>query len=188
MTPLDVVRVRLQSQTSDTTATSSKPAIQRLGASKLPIPIPGQLLSTPNLGVTACCREVFFMNSNAQVCIAGTRIGGFGPEIIHDGAGCAVQETQKRTINSTFDGLRKIARNEGITTLWRGLSPTLVMTIPANIIYFTGYDYLRFNKNSPVNRYLSDSYSPLLAGSTARTMAAIIVSPVEMFRTRSTLR
>lgn len=124
------------------------------------------------------------MNSNAQVCIAGTRIGGFGPEIIHDGAGCAVQETQKRTINSTFDGLRKIARNEGITTLWRGLSPTLVMTIPANIIYFTGYDYLRFNKNSPVNRYLSDSCSPLLAGSTARTMAAIIVSPVEMFRTR----
>lgn len=190
VTPLDVVRVRLQSQAPDTKSgvQTTKASIQRLGASKLPIPIPaaGQLFQNqpPNLGVTACCREVFFMNSNAEVCIAGTRLGGFGPDIIHNGAGCAVEETQKRTINSTFDGLRKIARNEGITTLWRGLSPTLIMTIPANIIYFTGYDYLRFNKSSPVNRALSDSYSPLIAGSTARIMAAIVVSPVEMFRTR----
>lgn len=99
-------------------------------------------------------------------------------------AGCAVEETQRRTINSTFDGLRKIARNEGITTLWRGLSPTLVMTVPANIIYFTGYDWLRYNKQSPINRLFSDNYSPLVAGATARMVAAGLVSPIEMFRTR----
>jgi solute carrier family 25 protein 39/40 len=97
---------------------------------------------------------------------------------------CAVEETQRRTINSTFDGFRKIARNEGVTTLWRGLSPTLVMTVPANIIYFTGYDWLRFNKQSPINRYFSDNYAPLVAGSTARIVAAGVVSPIEMFRTR----
>lgn len=99
-------------------------------------------------------------------------------------AECAVEETQRRTINSTFDGLRKIARNEGITTLWRGLSPTLVMTVPANIIYFTGYDWLRYNKRSPVNRMANDNYAPLIAGASARTFAAGIVSPIEMFRTR----
>lgn len=77
-------------------------------------------------------------------------------------ADCAVEETQRRTINSTFDGLRKIARNEGFTTLWRGLSPTLVMTVPANIIYFTGYDWLRYNKRSPINQLVSDNYSPLI--------------------------
>lgn len=100
------------------------------------------------------------------------------------GAECAVEETQRRTFNSTFDGLRKIARNEGITTLWRGLSPTLVMTVPANIIYFTGYDWLRFNKQSPINRMFDDNYAPLVAGATARIFAAGVVSPIEMFRTR----
>ena len=105
-------------------------------------------------------------------------------EITIGSAECAVEETQKRTFNSTFDGLRKIARNEGITTLWRGLSPTLVMTVPANIIYFTGYDWLRFNKRSPINRLTSDNYAPLMAGATARVFAAGLVSPIEMFRTR----
>jgi solute carrier family 25 protein 39/40 len=95
-----------------------------------------------------------------------------------------VEETQKRTFNSTFDGLRKIARNEGITTLWRGLSPTLVMTVPANIIYFTGYDWLRFNGQSPINRLFPDSTAPLVAGATARIVAASAVGPIEMLRTR----
>jgi solute carrier family 25, member 39/40 len=97
---------------------------------------------------------------------------------------CAVEETQRRAFTSTFDGLRKIARNEGITTLWRGLSPTLVMTVPANIIYFTGYDWLRFNNASPVNKIVADGYAPLVAGSIARIVAAMVVSPIEMFRTR----
>lgn len=97
---------------------------------------------------------------------------------------CAVEETQRRTFNSTLDAFKKISRNEGVTTLWRGLSPTLVMTIPANIIYFTGYDWLRYNKTSPVNRMINDGYAPLVAGSFARIVAAVVVSPVEMFRTR----
>lgn len=95
-----------------------------------------------------------------------------------------MEETQRRTFNSTLDAFKKISRNEGVTTLWRGLSPTLVMTIPANIIYFTGYDWLRFNHGSPVNRLFNDSYAPLVAGSFARVVAAFVVSPIEMFRTR----
>jgi solute carrier family 25 protein 39/40 len=119
-----------------------------------------------------------------EYCVAGTRYGGLGNVAATSGAECAVEETQRRAFNSTFDGLRKIARNEGVTTLWRGLSPTLVMTIPANIIYFTGYDWLRFNKASPINRIVSDGYAPLVAGSIARIVAAMVVSPIEMFRTR----
>ena len=140
----------------------------------------------PNLGVTACCREVFFINNYAEYCVAGTRYGGLGNSAAAavSGAECAVEETQRRAFTSTFDGLRKIARNEGITTLWRGLSPTLVMTVPANIIYFTGYDWLRYNKTSPVNKIVSDGYAPLVAGSIARIVAAMVVSPIEMFRTR----
>lgn len=97
---------------------------------------------------------------------------------------CAAEETQRRTFNSTLDGLRKISRNEGILTLWRGLSPTLMMAVPANVIYFAGYDWLRGSPKSPVYGKVSDAYAPLVAGSTARVMAAIVVSPIEMLRTR----
>ncbi|KAH8813036.1 mitochondrial carrier domain-containing protein [Xylogone sp. PMI_703] len=173
VTPLDVVRVRLQSQPSQSPLSS----IQRLATRPQTFnPLP------PDLGVTACCREVFFMNNSGDACLAAPRVN-----LLNAPAGaidCAVEETQKRTFTSTFDGLKKIARHEGITTLWRGLSPTLVMTVPGNIIYFTGYDWLRFNKQSPINRVVPDSYGPLVAGSTARILAAMVVSPIEMFRTR----
>lgn len=97
---------------------------------------------------------------------------------------CAAEETQRRTFNSTLDGLRKISRNEGILTLWRGLSPTLAMAVPANVIYFAGYDWLRTSQVSPMANRVSDTYAPLVAGSTARVGAAICVSPIEMLRTR----
>ena len=99
-------------------------------------------------------------------------------------ADCAVDETRRKTFTSTFDGLRKIARNEGFTSLWRGLSPTLVMAIPANVIYFTGYDHLRSDHRSPIHKYVPDAYAPLIAGSVARVAAPTVISPIEMFRTR----
>jgi solute carrier family 25, member 39/40 len=80
--------------------------------------------------------------------------------------------------------MRKIARNEGVLTLWRGLSPTLMMAIPANVIYFAGYDWLRYSQRSPMHGRVSDHYAPLVGGSIARVLAAIAVSPIEMLRTR----
>ncbi|OJD35993.1 solute carrier family 25 member 40 [Diplodia corticola] len=182
VTPLDVVRVRLQSQhhsTPTSTATTRRtiPTLSTLqlhNARFTNIP--------PNLGITACCREVFWVNNNASYCVAGPTVM---PTITPtSAASCAVEETQRKAFTSTFDGLRKIARNEGIRTLWRGLSPTLVMTVPANVIYFAGYDWLRTASTSPVKNNFGDSTAPLVAGSTARVLAAIAVSPIEMFRTR----
>jgi len=58
------------------------------------------------------------------------------------------------------------------------------MAIPANVIYFTGYDYLRTSTQSPIHNQVSDAYAPLIAGSIARVAAAAVISPIEMFRTR----
>lgn len=172
-TPLDVVRVRWQSQ-----GISQPPAIDFTKLA-MPTTTPGGAPFRPsNLGVTACCREVFFTNNTSEVCVVGPRPLNSNPIT------CAVEQTQQRTFTSTFDGLRKIARNEGVTTLWRGLSPTLIMAIPANIIYFTGYESLRFNPASPIARTVRDEYAPLVAGSVARILAATAVSPIELFRTR----
>jgi solute carrier family 25 protein 39/40 len=174
VTPLDVVRVRLQSQKAPrSTVDFSKLAITTSSLS------PAQ---TAELGITSCCREVFFSGGNAEICLAAPRIDGI-TSAPPAPAECAVEEVQRRTFSSTFDGLRKIARNEGVATLWRGLSPTLVMAIPSNIIYFTGYDYLRFNSNSPFSRF-SDTSAPLTAGSAARILAATAVSPIELVKTR----
>ncbi|XP_072757463.1 mitochondrial glutathione transporter SLC25A40 [Anoplolepis gracilipes] len=94
--------------------------------------------------------------------------------------------------NGTVDALIKISRTEGVISLWSGLSPTLVLAIPATVVYFVSYEQLRI--------YLKDTYNkefrkkstnmeqpfwiPILAGSTARIWAATLVSPVELIRTK----
>ena len=169
-TPLDVVRVRLQSQT--TSVTNASPFISHTTSTFRQL--------SPDIGVTACCREVFWVANNAEMCIIGNGPAGISRS---DAVDCAV-ETRQRAFTSTLDAMRKIARNEGPLALWRGLSPTLLMAIPANVIYFTGYDWLRSDSRSPIRRFAGDSYAPLVAGSVARIAAASVISPIEMFRTR----
>lgn len=160
VTPLDVVRVRLQAQTS-------------------PSPLSSDFIRIPsNTGITACCREVFWLQNKSEFCLASTTVD---QALL---AECAADESKRRTINSTLDGIRKIARNEGITTLWRGLSPTLMMAVPGNVIYFAGYDWLRTNQHSPIKTHVGETYAPLIAGSISRVAAAVVVGPVEMLRTR----
>ncbi|KAF9364635.1 hypothetical protein BGX34_000939 [Mortierella sp. NVP85] len=112
---------------------------------------------------------------------------------------------QERYFYGTWDGVKKIARYEGASSLWRGLSPTLAMSIPATVIYFVGYDYLKdvlSEKLNPIHKTPSalatthpllngtfvyeyrETLAPLLAGGFARTVAATVISPLELFRTR----
>ncbi|KAK5133043.1 hypothetical protein LTR08_008248 [Meristemomyces frigidus] len=172
VTPLDVVRVRLQAQPSPSPTARLPPFLH------LP----------PSLGVSACCREVFWVQNNSQFCVASPPSSSAASAAVLDEAAiisdCAAEESQRRTFNSTLDGLRKIARNEGVYTLWRGLSPTLAMAVPANVIYFAGYDWLRTGTRSPLVGRVSETYQPLVGGSIARILAALVVSPLEMLRTR----
>ncbi|RKF53173.1 Solute carrier family 25 member 39 [Golovinomyces cichoracearum] len=177
VTPFDVVRVRLQSQPQPhSTSVYDHASAQVLSSSS----------KTSISGLRSCCREVFFANNNLEYCLTASRGGDLSQSMQQ--ANCVLKELQNKSFTSTFDGLQKIARQEGFTTLWRGLSPTLIMGIPANIIYFTGYDWLRFDKNSFVNKLFSDNYAPLLAGSIARIVAGTVVSPIEMIRTRMQAR
>ncbi|KAJ1897526.1 Carrier protein, mitochondrial [Coemansia sp. RSA 922] len=91
-------------------------------------------------------------------------------------------------IRGTLAGMRHIARTEGLRTLWRGLSPTLVASGPSTVIYFVGYDYLRqwmgkqMRKHDALATY--EKYASLFAGCIARTAAASAISPIELVRTR----
>lgn len=93
--------------------------------------------------------------------------------------------------NGTFDAFLKIGRSEGAKALWSGLSPTLVLALPTTVIYFVAYEqfrvrlkdqYLKFNPDA--DRAKIPFTIPLLAGSSARTLAVSIVSPLELVRTK----
>ncbi|KNE66035.1 hypothetical protein AMAG_19319 [Allomyces macrogynus ATCC 38327] len=75
-----------------------------------------------------------------------------------------------------------IARAEGASALWRGLAPTLIMSLPANVIYFMGYDWLRGVVVD--NQLASEGSAALFAGGFARTVAVAVISPLELVRTR----
>lgn len=95
--------------------------------------------------------------------------------------------------NGTVDALVKISRNEGIVSLWSGLSPTLVLAVPATIAYFVSYEQLRLYFKDTYNRNFKQTrihdteqpfWIPMLAGAIARVWAATLVSPLELIRTK----
>ncbi len=92
--------------------------------------------------------------------------------------------------DGTMDALIKIGRTEGMASLWSGLSPTLVLAIPATVVYFTSYEQLRdaLHRNPQYSdlfpQFERSSVISMTAGSAARMFATTLVSPLEMVRTK----
>ncbi|KAI8066412.1 mitochondrial carrier domain-containing protein [Gongronella butleri] len=160
MTPMDVVKFRMQTQQQHSSST-----------------LCCQLSTTTPK--PAFCNWTHPITHNS-----GSRRTMRTPKNIAALHECALGYTrQPFVLRGTLDGLYKILRHEGAAALWKGLSPVLVMSIPANMIYFVGYDHLR----DTIRPYTSDSdhdYSPLVAGAVARTIAVATIAPIELFRTR----
>lgn len=152
VTPLDVVKTRLQSQSI-------------------------------NQSDPICCKENYFDTlTQPEGSRARLQTLGFGNTA---GATCSpspnvciAEETALRRFSGTWEGLVKISKTEGISSLWRGLSPTLFMAVPSTVIYFVGYEQLRSIVDNDA------AWAPLLCGGMARTASATAISPLEMLRTR----
>lgn len=84
--------------------------------------------------------------------------------------------------SGTVDAFIKIVRHEGIKSLWSGLPPTLVMAVPATVIYFTCYDQLCAALRVRMGDYAQEA--PLLAGAIARVGSVTVISPLELIRTK----
>lgn len=84
--------------------------------------------------------------------------------------------------SGTADAFIKIMQQEGIKSLWSGLPPTLVMAVPATVIYFTCYDQLCTALKARMTDHAQEA--PLLAGAVARVGSATVISPLELTRTK----
>ncbi|XP_040580183.1 mitochondrial glutathione transporter SLC25A40 [Lepeophtheirus salmonis] len=145
MTPLDVVKIRLQSQTRHSSTCS-------------------YFLYSNGLGDHLCQRVVN------------------GDALRKDICSCRWYNRPKY-FNGTLDAFVKISRAEGISSLWSGLSPTLVLSLPTTVIYFLTYESLRMKFISR-NTFSNDNVSSGVAGGIARIWAVTLVSPLELVRTK----
>ncbi|XP_025773429.1 solute carrier family 25 member 39 isoform X2 [Puma concolor] len=113
MTPLDVVKVRLQSQ---------RPSVA------------GELMSSSRLWSLPYAKWKCLLYCNGVL---------EPLYLCPNGARCATWFQDPTRFTGTLDAFVKIVRHEGTRTLWSGLPATLVMTVPATAIYFTAYDQLK---------------------------------------------
>ncbi|XP_077285157.1 solute carrier family 25 protein Shawn-like [Arctopsyche grandis] len=102
--------------------------------------------------------------------------------------GIASASAKKLHFNGTLDAIVKIAKFEGFTSLWSGLSPTLVLAVPSTVVYFVLYEQTKINMTtyyrSNTGNYSQPMWIPLLSGAAARTASVSIFSPLELIRTK----
>lgn len=94
------------------------------------------------------------------------------------------KRTSPKPFSGTADAFLKIVKYEGASSLWSGLPPTLVMAVPATVVYFTCYEYCRKLFGYSGGLAGNDWFKPMVAGATARTLCVTVISPLEMVRTK----
>ncbi|XP_074796699.1 mitochondrial glutathione transporter SLC25A39 isoform X2 [Natator depressus] len=102
--------------------------------------------------------------------------------VCQNGSSCTAWYKAPTRFTGTLDAFVKITRYEGIRSLWSGLPPTLVMAVPATVIYFTSYDQLRDYLRCRMGS--QGAHVPLVAGALARLGAVTVISPLELIRTK----
>ncbi|KAL7470397.1 hypothetical protein ACHAXS_010621 [Conticribra weissflogii] len=178
VTPLEVVKIRQQSA-------GSHPAVQPTRVRVEPCP--------------RGCGGTIVLNNGLMECVV--------PKATVVSASAAASESSTWFPTSIFEPksggtihtLLSIFRNEGWEGLYAGLRPTLVMSVPNTVLYFTAYDEIssRLRQNhidhlSPkilsnercANETKKHAYIPLVAGSSARLLASLATAPLELMRTR----
>jgi solute carrier family 25 protein 39/40 len=87
---------------------------------------------------------------------------------------------------STLGLFLQIVRSESGWHLWRGLAPTLAMSIPSTVVYFNMYDELKsiFHRTCADNS-TALTFVPVASGISARVIAVTMVAPIELIRTRA---
>lgn len=106
-------------------------------------------------------------------------------------------------LTGMVDGFLQVGRREGVRGLWRGLTPTILMTVPSQVTYMVFYDFFkeqisaryqmgttsdpvpRVSPHQPSAALTAEQLaSSLISGASARSISATLVTPLELVRTR----
>jgi solute carrier family 25 protein 39/40 len=187
VTPFDVVKTRLQAQINLVGNAASTAASSLSRHHHHP---PAQQTASQLL-LQDCSHyrlHTGLMDSWCNNCFTKS---GVAPALSH-------RKFEELRFTGALDAAAKLIKHEGFSSLWRGLSPTILMSIPSTVVYFSMYDHVKITiagvTPQMVDRYAPgygqytnqlQTLSPLLAGVTARAITTTLVSPIELVRTKS---
>jgi solute carrier family 25 protein 39/40 len=187
VTPLEVVKVRQQSQLAPTTPANVTPCPRGCGTFVFHNGL-GECLLPKNAvpyfdKVTGECLPV--LSTRLKNCMASSSSSSKGGGGVYNNLG-------------TFSMVRRIFATEGLAGIYAGLAPTLVMGVPNTVLYFITYEELASrlrsdattttNNNGNTVLYDAGAWAPPLAGGAARFIASASTAPLELIRTRQSAR
>ena len=191
VTPLDVVKVRQQAANSAPSINTALSACSRCGAFILNNGlICGEtiLAKSKSPHFLDCVLETPARSLGAAAMVAcsagcGCVPAAPAPSVPVSNGSATLHATSSNAARSSFPtstlaGLRHIYVREGVAGIYAGLAPTLVMAVPATVLYFTAYDHLKLRFGQSNN-----SFAPALSGMAARVLASAATSPFELVRT-----
>lgn len=85
------------------------------------------------------------------------------------------------TLRSVLGSFRTLVQQQGLTSLWRGLGPTLWRDVPFSGFYWASYETWKrnFAKHGHTGAWVA-----FLSGAISGTSAALITSPFDVLKTR----
>jgi solute carrier family 25 protein 39/40 len=180
VTPLEVVKIRIQANTMEYTAASvGTTSPNRLPYNVQPCP-QGCGTFVLNNGQMDCIlpkNAVPFFDHQSGKLTQQARTTVTGANNAHNMGGRLFSQL------GTFGMVRRIFLEEGVHGIYAGLRPTLVMAVPNTVLYFSAYEEivwrLRKEASDP-----STVWIPLVAGGSARFLASSFTAPFELIRTR----
>jgi len=91
-------------------------------------------------------------------------------------------EAQQRRYRHVFDGLRRIVTEEGVRTLWRGCSPTVLRAVLVTSSQIGTYEEVK--QGLLRIGYVDGLGVQLTSAISSATVACIVTSPVDVVKTR----
>ncbi|KAF8912721.1 mitochondrial carrier domain-containing protein [Gymnopilus junonius] len=85
------------------------------------------------------------------------------------------------TLRSVLGSFRTLVKQNGFTSLWRGLGPTLLRDVPFSGFYWASYETW---KSKFAARGLEGTWVAFISGAVSGTSAALLTSPFDVVKTR----
>lgn len=93
-----------------------------------------------------------------------------------------IQSRQGYSYKELLAVVRNAIQQNGLLSLWRGLSPMLLRDIPFSMMYWVGYEQskLCFSAMVPPNY---SAFVPFLAGGVSGALSAVVTNPLDVIKT-----